>query len=82
VDYPLIHYQNPASTNDRNLLVIGDSMDNALEPLLASHYRHAYFADPRQFDENLDTFIKQQAIHDVVFIGQQGWILGLSKPLE
>ncbi len=80
-DHPLIQYENPGCAADRNLLVVSDSMDNALEPLLASHYRRCFYVDVRSFAGDLDVFIEQHGIDDLVFIGQQGWILGLSKPL-
>lgn len=55
----------------RNLLVINDSFVSGLKRLLAQHYDHSYFLDPR-FNKNLfnelDTFIKEKEITDIIFV--------------
>jgi hypothetical protein len=85
-DYGLIEYTCDAGTYG-NLLVISDSYDNCIEPLLACHFLHAYFVDPRLYatdvgeEFNLDRFVAEHKITDVLFLGGQAWILGL-QPLE
>lgn len=80
-DEPLVTYINEGAT-PRSLLVVGDSMDNAMEPLLASHYHTSIFVDPRYYSGDLEELIRTHGVADVLFIGMQGWILGIAKPLE
>lgn len=55
---------------DRNLLVIGDSYDNAFLTLLASHYRRTYSVDLRNYpDFSLSTFLKDHPVQDVLVVG-------------
>ena len=84
-DYGLIEYLSGASGGG-NLLVIGDSFDNCIEPLLASHFCHSWFVDLRHYhadvgkEFDMDDFLARHAITDVLFVGNQYWVLGL-KPL-
>jgi len=83
-DYGLIEYISEKPGHD-NLLVIGDSFDNCLEPLLAGHFHHSYFVDIRHYagqvgeDFNLAAFIQKHRITDVLFLGGEGLILDLSS---
>lgn len=55
----------------RNLLVLGNSYDNALLPLIASHYHHTYDVDVRYYpDFSLSAFLAEYAIDDVLIIGE------------
>ena len=84
-DYGLIEYTCQAASG--NLLVVGDSYDNCLEPLLASHFHRSYFVDLRHYAGDvgdrfvIDDFIVRNEITDVLFVGAQGRVLGL-EPWE
>ena len=73
--------------NGRNLLVISDSYDNSLAPLLSSHYSHSFFIDIRNYKRQMGSpldfnkFINENKIDDIIFLGDQRWVLGL-KPIE
>jgi hypothetical protein len=81
-DYGLVHYANPSSRNDRALLVISDSNDNAIEPLLASHYRNTYFVDLRHFRKDtgvefrLAEFTRKYRVRDVIYLGSPAKVFG------
>ncbi len=58
-----------------NLLVIGESYDNAISDLLASHFNKSYYVDLRAYETdmgeefNIEKFIKDKDISKVLFIG-------------
>jgi len=57
---------------DRNLLIIGDSFTNAIEPLLASHYHHSYAVDIRHFPDyyfSLSEFLSTHDVDDILVLG-------------
>ncbi len=57
---------------ERNLLIIGDSFTNAIEPLLASHYNHTYCIDIRRlpdYDFSMSEFTAEHEVDDVLFLG-------------
>jgi len=76
-----------ATAPERRLLVIGDSYDNCMESLLAQHYRNTHFVDLRHYAAqtgapfDLPGYLRDHAIQDVLFFGDDNWLLGL-KPLE
>ena len=56
---------------ERNLLVIGNSYDNALLPLLATHYQHTYSVDVRYFtDFSLSAFLETYRVDDILIVGE------------
>ena len=81
-DRGLITY-SCASGADRVLLVLNDSFDNSLAPILAAHYRTAYFVDLRHYgrdvgeDFDLDEFMRDHGVDDLLFLGNQSRVLGL-----
>jgi len=85
-DYGLIEYTSDGAGGG-NLAVIGDSFDNCIEPLLASHFAHTWFVDLRLYAKDvgeefdMDTFLRQHEITDVLFLGTQSWVLGF-HPME
>lgn len=58
-----------------NLLIIGESYDNAVIKLLASHFNKTYDIDLRSYEQDMgkkfkfDEYIKQKSINKVLFIG-------------
>jgi hypothetical protein len=82
-DYGIVEYEN-SDSNGRNLLVIGDSYDNALSPLISSHFRRSFFVDLRHFEKNMrkpfnvNKFIRKNKISFVVFFAAKSYLLGLS----
>lgn len=57
---------------DRNLLIIGDSFTNAIEPLLASHYHHTYAVDIRHYPDyyfSLSEFLSTHDVDDILVLG-------------
>jgi len=56
--------------SERNLLIIGSSFANPLEPLLASHYFHTYSVDLRHYtDFSFSQFISEHPVDDVLILG-------------
>lgn len=68
------------NTPDRNLLVIGNSYDNALLPLLASHYHHTYDVDLRYYpDFKMGDFLAEHPVDDVLIIGENSFAFSSQK---
>src|SRR5690606_25873159 len=60
-------YEN---SEERNLLIIGSSFRNSLDPLLASHYRKTYCVDLRYYtDFSLSAFLADHKVDDILIIG-------------
>lgn len=63
------------NTEKENLLVIGDSFDNAILKLLASHFNITYSLDPRYYEPwtegtfSLDDYLQSHDISKVLMIG-------------
>jgi hypothetical protein len=82
LDYGLIEY-TASDVRGGNLLVISDSYDNCIEPLLAAHFSRAWFLDLRHYVQDLGTechledFLGRHQITDLLFLGHQSWVLGL-----
>jgi hypothetical protein len=65
----LIEYRYDNDSN-RNLLIIGSSFRNALDPLLASHYNHTYCIDLRyNTNFSLSEFLAEHDVDDILIIG-------------
>ncbi len=83
-NYGLLEYMNP-DVSRRNIVVIGDSYDNCITPLISRHYHHAFFIDPRNFEKetgrefNLTEFIRDHKIDDLVYFADQRFVLGFSE---
>lgn len=70
-DDSLVHF-NYYNQNRSNLLIIGESYDNAVIELIASHYNNTYSVDLRNLapgEFSFDEFIIINKIEDVLFIG-------------
>jgi hypothetical protein len=66
-----LHYVSENGA-DRDLLIIGDSFTNAIEPLLASHYRNTYCIDIRRLPDyhfSMSEFLSEHEVDDVLFLG-------------
>ncbi len=79
MDVGLIEYDfTPGSMNHAvanrlgNLLIIGDSLSNCIEPLIASHFTKTYVVDQRMYGhENpnwLASFVKEKKITDILIL--------------
>jgi len=56
--------------SDRNLLIIGSSYRNALDPLLAAHYHKTYCIDLRYYpDFSLSAFLADHPVDDILIVG-------------
>ena len=58
--------------SDRNLLIIGDSFANSIEPLIASHYYHTYCIDIRRLPDyyfSISEFLAEHEVDDVLILG-------------
>jgi len=65
----LIEYTFHNNSN-RNLLIFGSSFRNALDPLLASHYKNTYCIDLRYYtDFSLSDFLAEHDVDDILIIG-------------
>lgn len=51
-EFGLVHFETDR-TDRGNLLVFSNSMSDALDMLLASHFHHTYFVDPRHYARSL-----------------------------
>jgi len=61
--------------SSRNLLLIGSSFAFPLRPLLAYHYNHTYYVDPRIDKEfSFSKFITSHPVDDVVVIADNNFI--------
>lgn len=64
----------------RNILVIGDSFDNPLLPILTAHYKHLYSVDLRHNDNfRLADFFATHHVDDVLVIGGYDVVFGSKK---
>lgn len=52
-DNPIVKIENTNSSNDLKIAMIGDSMDNSLVPLMASHFKELYSYDLRHYKEDI-----------------------------
>lgn len=74
-DVGLVHIHTPSQAGKGNLLLLGDSYDNATIRLLASHFEHTYAVDLRYYsvfnggDFYLDEFLDAHGIDRVLISG-------------
>jgi hypothetical protein len=65
----LIEYRFDNDSN-RNLLILGSSFRNAMDPLLASHYQNTYCVDLRYYiNFSLSDFLAAFDVDDILIIG-------------
>ncbi|MCQ2552783.1 MAG: DHHW family protein [Clostridia bacterium] len=68
-----------ANGNGKNILVIGDSFDNAILKMLASNYSKLYSVDLRYYKEylkqdfNYDSYISNNEIDTILWIGSNNY---------
>ena len=74
-DVGLVHIHTPSQAGKGNLLLIGDSYDNAVIRLLASHFEHTYAVDLRYYsvfdggEFYLGEFLEEKEIDRVLISG-------------
>lgn len=66
-NHPLLHITSN-SENEENVLVIKDSYAHCLLPMLADHYSSMYVMDLRYYHSDIDAFIEENNIEQVIFI--------------
>ena len=77
-DYGLLEYDFK-DANKYNLLIIGDSYDNAINELIASHFNKTYVVDLRHYKRsiekefNISNFIKNNEIDKILLIGSNNF---------
>lgn len=54
-------------SNGRKILVVKDSYGNCMIPFLLYSFEDIYVVDARKFELNLNTFVRQEGITDVLF---------------
>lgn len=77
-DNPEVLIDNHQSNNNLKIVMIGDSMDNALIPLMAPHFNELYSFDQREytgFKGNLDLIVKKIKPDIIMFIGMSNNII-------
>lgn len=75
-DFDFLDFSSENDT-ERNLLVIGDSFDNPLLPMLTAHYKHLYNVDLRHNNDfNLINFFETYKVDDVLVIGDYDAVFG------
>jgi len=58
------------NNSERNLLIIGSSFRNALDPLLGSHYHKTYCIDLRYYTNfSLSEFMSDHKVDDILILG-------------
>ena len=73
-DYGLLEYDYKNTKKD-NLLILGDSYDNAIGELVASHFNKTYIVDLRHYKKSMDKefnineFIKENEIDKILIVG-------------
>lgn len=73
-DVGFIHYDFFQESKE-NLLIIGNSYDNAINELLASHFNHTYNVDLRHYEADMNepfdiyAFVKKYNIDKILMIG-------------
>ena len=67
-DQPYTIITNPEVTDDSSCVVVKESFGNALVPFLVDHYSTIYMLDYRYWDGNLQSFVKNNGVQDVIFI--------------
>lgn len=79
-DYGFLEF-NFHVPDKENLLIIGDSYDNAVNELLASHFNKTYNVDLRHYKRysgeefNIDKFVKEHEIDKVLIIGNYNFFV-------
>ena len=68
-DHAEVIIENVKSNNDLSIVIIGDSMDNPLIPLLAPHFNKIYSYDLRYYNESIIDKIQSINPEIIVFIG-------------
>ena len=67
-DNPYTVISNPEVEDDSACVVIKESFGNALVPYLVDHYHTVYVLDYRYWTGDLQSFVKENGVEDVVFI--------------
>lgn len=66
-DHPLTHIQTENHTG-RKIMLIKESFGNAFAPFLISHYDEVFIVDQRYFELNLEEFIRENGITDLLIL--------------
>ena len=68
VSQELVEFDNKNGPT-RNLLILGSSYARPLIPLIASHYKHTYYVDLREFtDFSFSKFVASHPVDDVLIV--------------
>ena len=87
-DYGIVSFINYDNSRLKNLLIIGDSYDNTIYPLISSHFKKTFFIDLRHYEQalatafNIRNFIRLNKINVVIFMGRDSRILGFKDLKE
>ena len=66
-DHPFSYAHNETIKDGSAVLLIKDSMGNALVPWLVDHYEHIYWADARYINSTISRLVAAYNIKDVIF---------------
>ncbi|WP_078555878.1 DHHW family protein [Alkalihalobacterium alkalicellulosilyticum] len=67
-DYAELKFTFPENTDKPNLLVIKDSYVNPVVHLIAQHFHHTYYVDPRHYRGSISEYIDDNKIGMVLFV--------------
>lgn len=67
-DNSMTTIENPNLDDGSKCVVIKESFGNALVPFLVDHYSKIYVLDYRYWNGNLESFVKDKNIDDVIFL--------------
>lgn len=66
-DQPLQRIENPKVTDGSTCLLIKDSFGDFFAPWLVDHYSTVYVGDFRYFESNIDDFVRENNVNDLIF---------------
>ena len=68
-DNPELMIENTRSNNDLKIVMIGDSMDNPLVPLMAGHFKKLYSYDLRSYQDDIIKTVEEINPDIIMLIG-------------
>ena len=66
-DQPLQKIENPDIDDGSTCLLIKDSFGDFFAPWLVDHYQTVYVGDFRYFESNIDDFVRENDVDDLIF---------------
>lgn len=74
-DYSLGKIHNPTLSDGSACVLIKESFGNCFAPFLVDHYENVYIVDYRYYGGNLNQFIRDNNVQDVIFLNNVDAVL-------